>query len=258
MSYEHFYWFLDRKAANRVLRTAWKAFLERYPWDAQELRQLLEFAVEPSPKERALRSILGTKTLAWTVSRSVPALYLVHQVVHHVPALADRGGSVWFWDCHHFETLAINAVAARAFLDGRITARTLRAVFAIHGEYIFDLQFDVAAIDAKDLQRLSRAVHGKAAGKPLFTWLGERPAEEGYHWIREADTKLFLDFVREAWAGNWPALPLNPEVADELELKPRKAHKFRGFPVARHLAAAAKTLAGRGLSCVRYFELEVM
>ena len=161
-----------------MLRTAWKAFLERHPWDAQELRQLLEFAVEPSPKERALRSILDTKTLAWTVSRSVPALYLVHQVVHHVPALADRGGSVWFWDCHHFETLAINAVAARAFLDGRITARTLRAVFAIHGEYVFDLQFDVAAIDAKDLQRLSRAVHGKAA-RPAAVHVARRPSGRG-------------------------------------------------------------------------------
>ena len=64
--------------------------------------------------------------------------------------------------------------------------------------------------------------------------------------------------MREAWAGNWPALPLDPEVADEMELKPRKAHKFRGFPIARHLAAAAKKLAGRDLSCVRYFELEVM
>ncbi len=236
----------------------WTKFLELHPWGDEELRKMLEFAVEPTPSDRTIRNILNTRTLAWTVAHSVPALYVVHEVVHHIPALERQGGTVWFWDCRDFETLAVNAVAARAFLDGRITARTLRAVFSIHGEYVLDLQFDLQRIDLPALQKVERAIHAKAAGRPLFSWLGDRPAEEGYYWLREAETKLFNDFVLEAWAGNWPMLPLDPEVAQGLELKRAKQHKFRQLPIAKRLAAAAKKLAGRDLAMVRYFELEVM
>ncbi len=258
MSYEHFYWFLDRKATDAVLRLPWKAFLERHPWEAQELRSTLQFVVEPSPGERAIRSILEKRTLAWTVSRSTPALYLVNEVVHHVPALERKGGTVWFWDCRDFETLAINAVAARAFLDGRIPPRTLRAVFGIHGEYVLDLQFDLTRIHAAELLRVERAIHAKADGRPLFSWLGDHPAEEGYYWLREAETTLFTGFLQQAWAENWPMLPVDPEVTEGLELKPAKVHKFRQLPIARKLASAVKTLAGRDLAVVRYFELEAL
>jgi hypothetical protein len=258
MTYEHFYWFVDRRAADSVLRMPWKAFLELHPWKEGELRHMLEFAVEPTPGARAIASILGTKTLAWTVAHSNPALYVVNEIVEHVPALRRRGGTVQFWDCHNFETLVLNAVAARAFLDGRITPRTLRAAFAIHGEYVLDLQFDVPEIAPAALRRVGRAISAKSDGRPLFSWLGNRPAEAGYHCIREADTKLFTRFVQQAWAENWPMLPLDPEVADELELKPGKEYKARNFPMARKLAAAAKKLAGRDLCLVRYFELEVI
>jgi hypothetical protein len=258
MTYEHFYWFVDRKATDSVLRMPWKAFLECHPWKDEELRSVLEFAVEPTPGARAIRSMLDTKTLAWTVSRSEPALYVVNEIVEHVPALRRSGGTVEFWDSHNFESLVLNAVAARAFLDGRITPRTLRAVFAIHGEYVLDLQFDVPAIEPTGLRRIERAISAKSDSRPLFSWLGTRAAGEGYHWLREADTDLFGTFIQQAWAENWPMLPLDPEVADELELKSGKEYKVRNFPLARRLAAAAKKQAGRNLCLVRYFELEVL
>jgi hypothetical protein len=258
MSYEHFYWFVDRKAADSVLRMPWQAFLESHPWKADELRGMLEFAVEPTPGPRAIRSMLDTKTLAWTVSRSRPALHVVNEIVEHVPSLRRRGGTVEFWDSHNFETLVLNAVAARALLGGRIAPRTLRAVFAIHGEYVLDLQFDVPSIDPAGLRRIERAISAKADSRPLFSWLATRPADEGYHSLREADTELFGRFIQQAWAENWPMLPLDPEVADELELKPAKEYTVRNFPLARRLAAAAKKLAGRRLCLVRYFELEVL
>jgi hypothetical protein len=258
MSYGHFYWFVDRKATDAVLRMPWKAFLECHPWNEDELRSMLEFAVEPTPGTRAMRSMLDTRTLAWTVSRSNPALYVVHEIAEHVPALRRRGGTVEFWDCHDFETLVLNAVAARAFLDGRITPRTLRAVFAIHGEYVLDLQFDLPAIDPAGLRRIERAISAKSDSRPLFPWFGTRIADEGYHTLREADTELFGRFLQQAWAGNWPLLPLDPEVADELELKRAKEYTVRSFPLARRLAAAAKKLDGRNLCVVRYFEVEVL
>jgi len=258
MSYEHFYWFLDRKASDAVLRMPWPRFLERHPWNEEELRHLLEFAVEPSPSARTLRSILATRTLAWTVDHSTPALYLVHEIVRHVPSLDRMGGTVWFWDCEDFETLAVNAVAARAFLEGRITARTLRAVFAIHGEYVLDLQFDLQRVAPGALQKVERAIHARPDGRPLFAWLGDGKAEEGYYWLREADTRLFLDFVQQAWAERWPMLPLDPEVTDGLDLKPARQHTLRHLPIGRKLAAAAKKLAGRDLAVVRYFELEAL
>jgi hypothetical protein len=258
MSYEHFYWFLDRKAADTALRMPWKRFLERHPWEEAELRQVLEFAVEPSPGARALKTILDTRTLAWTVQHASPALYLVQEIVTHVPALNRKGGLVAFLDCRDFETLAINAAAARAFVDGRIDARTLRAVFAIHGEYVLDLQFDLRAAEPGVLRKIERAIHAGPERRPLFSWLPGQAEEEGYYWLREADTKLFTDFVLKAWTGNWPMLPLDPEVVDGLELKPSKRAGFRQLPIAEKLATAAKKLRGRDLALVRYFELEVI
>jgi hypothetical protein len=258
MSYEHFYWFFDRKATDKVLRATWSAFLERHPWKEEALRQLLEFAVDPTPGPRAVRSILDTRTLAWTVAHSTPALFVVNEIVEHVPALARKGGFIAFSDCRDFETLAVNAVAARAFLDGRIGARTLRAVFAVHGEYVLDLQFDLQRVETSGLLEVERAIHARSDSKPLFAWLGKRPADAGYYWLREADTTLFVEFVQQAWAGSWPMLPLDPEVVVGLDLKPAKVHTFRHLPIARKLATVAKKLAGRDLALVRYFELEVL
>jgi hypothetical protein len=258
MGYEHFYWYLDRRATDSILRMSWEAFLEQHPWDEKLLHAVLEFAVEPSPSAQTIRSILNTRTLAWTVSHSTPALYLVNEIVQHVPALKRKGGEIQFWDCSPFETLVLNAVAARAFLERRITPRMLRAVFAIHDEYVLDLQFDVPRIEPAMLRRVDKAVHAKSDDRPLFGWLDVRPPVEGYHWIREADTKLFNSFVQQAWAENWPMLPLDPEVVDELDLKHSKECKFRSSPLAKRLAAAAKKLDGRGLCLIRYFELEVL
>jgi hypothetical protein len=258
MSYEHFYWFLDRKAADAVLRMPWKRFLERHPWKEDELRQVLEFAVEPSPGARALKTILDTRTLAWTVQHASPALFLLQEIVNHVPALDRKGGVVAFLDCRDFETLAVNAVAARAFVDGRIDARTLRAVFAIHGEYVLDLQFDMQAVEPGVLAKVERAIHAGRERRPFFPWLRGQTEEDGYYWLREAETRLFTDFVLKAWAGNWPMLPLDPEVVDGLELKPSKRTGFRQLPIAEKLAAAAKKLRARELAVVRYFELEVL
>jgi|WetSurMetagenome_2_1015567.scaffolds.fasta_scaffold25244_2 hypothetical protein len=257
MSYEHFYWFLDRKAADAVLRMPWTRFLERHSWPEDELQQVLEFAVEPSPGPKKIRSMLQSRTLAWTVQHAAPALYLVDEIIQRVPAVEKKGAIVPFWDCQDFETLAINAAAARAFIDGRIPARMLRAVFAIHGEYVLDLQFDLQRVEPGVLQKVERAIQAGPEPRPFFSWLKKGQSDEGYYWLRESDTKLFLQFVTEAWAGNWPLLPLDPEVMTGLELD-AKTLKFRRLPLARKLAAAAKKLAGRDLALVRYFELEVL
>jgi len=105
---------------------------------------------------------------------------------------------------------------------------------------------------------VERAIHATSDTRPLFTWLGNRPAEVGYYWLREADTRLFTEFVQQAWAGNWPMLPLDPEVVVALDLPAARVYKFRHLPIARRFAAAVKEVAGRDLALVRYFELEVL
>jgi hypothetical protein len=258
VSVEHFYWYLDRKAVESVLRLSWRDFLDRYPMDPAQAVELLDSAIEPHASERHVQSILRNKTLAWTVTHSTPALYVVNTIVHHVPALKRSGTEVWFWDCNHFETFAINAVAAAAFLEGRISGQTLRAVFAIHNEWMVEAQFDESMVSTADLRKLDKGLSAKIDARPLFSWLGDRPASEGYQWVREGDTALFNAFIQEAWTGNWPLLPLAKDVVELMELKPGKEYRIRNFPVARKLAAAAKKMANRRLCLVRYFELEVM
>ena len=76
MGIEHFYWFIDREVVDPVLEMSWKAFLRKYPWDRDDVDEVLNFAVEGEPETAAITGILEKRSLRWTIKRSSSAYLL--------------------------------------------------------------------------------------------------------------------------------------------------------------------------------------
>jgi hypothetical protein len=246
MGIEHFYWFIDREVIDPVLEMGWKAFLHKYPWERDEVDYVLNFAVEGEPDSTVITHILDNKTLRWTMKRSSPAYWFLNEVVHHVPALKLRCPEVWIYN---YSDLAIlEAAAVHGLLRGRISERTLWTVWNINGCGDPRASLD---LNRAEYRRVKAALNCGAVEKPIFPWQSDDCLTDGYRCLGIRDTRLFVDFLCQAWQENWDVLRLNEAVKKEIERTwmPR----FRDYPLASKLIACAKIGPLARPCVVRYF-----
>jgi hypothetical protein len=246
MTIEHFYWFIDRDVIDPVLGMSWKAFLRKYPWDRDEVDEVLSFAVKGEPDEDAISRILENQTLRWTMKRSSPAYWFLNEVVHHVPALKPRCPELWIHN--DFDLAILEAAAVHGFLIGRISERTLWTVYNINGRRDPSRWLELTRSEFK---RVKAALNCGAVEKPIFPWQSDDCLTGGYRCLGIRDTRLFIDFLCTAWQEHWSIMRLNEAV------RKRVADMFmpciRDYPLAPKLIACAKVVPLTRPCLVRYF-----
>ena len=246
MGIEHFYWFIDREMVDPVLEMSWKAFLRKYPWDRDDVDEVLNFAVEGEPETAAITGILEKRSLRWTIKRSSSAYWLLNVIVHHVPALTLRCPEVWLYN--PYDIAILDAAAVEGFLGGRISERTLWAVYNIDGRE------DPRAwlkLTRSEFKRVKAALDCGAVEKPIFPWQSDDCLHDGYRCLGIRDTRLFIDFLCTAWQEHLSIMRLNEAVRKEV------ADIFmpciRDYPLAPKLIACAKIIPLTRPCVLRYF-----
>jgi hypothetical protein len=238
MGMDHYYTVFDKVFFDPVWKLSWREFLRgnRTRWatdkelladgdTGRSLRELIRFVVDPEPDRVEIERVLASERLRETIKKSSPQLMLMDELLRHV-----RGGADHFISSDPVETpAALIGAAAKAFLDGRTTARTLAAVTSLHPidptEWI--------DLTKKEVARL-RAI--SAESRPPYAWQAPY-AFEDEEWagaLSVADTRRFITVVMRAWDENWPV----PTVADDIPARP--AGRFRDFDEARDLRKVAR------------------
>ena len=108
-------------------------------YNGESLRQLLAFSLEPTPTVKQLERMLATLTVSATVRRCHPQFWAMDEIMRQV--LGRPEDAIISLELDDISGLI--SVAARAFLDRKITAPTLWAVAKLHSAKFDDwLQLD--------------------------------------------------------------------------------------------------------------------
>jgi hypothetical protein len=248
MGIEHFYWFVDRAVVDPLLGLSWRGFLRKYPWRRHEVEELLAFALEPELEGSALADIVATRTLRWTMKRSTPSYYFLTEIIHHVPAVRRRCPEIWIEQLD--DTAVLLAAACEAFLQGRISALTLWAVYNIAGS---EDPCNCLQLSRVELARVEQAL-ACAVEKPIFPWQTEEALQDGYRCLRSVDTRRFIRFLAQAWAENWPAPRIRSGAMRESNWTGRTlVRRFRDAGLTRELTRSVKVAHLEKPCALRYF-----
>ncbi len=250
MGLEHFYWFVDRKVVDALLKMTWSEFLQYHPWRRNAVEELLTFVIEPEPDRATVERVLAEHSLRWTMKRAVPAYYFLNEIVHHVPDLERRCPEVWLGKNDVYQVAVLDAVAAEAYLAGRMNAADYWAVFNIDGQ---NDPSEWCHFSRAERVRIEHALLPGAVEKPIFCWQDEACLEDGYRCLRVRDTGRFIRFVRLAWRENWSVLRLRKDARQELEIPSGATPPFRDFELPRQLMACLEAQPLEGHCLVRYF-----
>jgi hypothetical protein len=248
MGIEHCYWFIDREVVDPVLEMSWQAFLRKYRWKRDDLYSVLDFAMAGDLDKAAISRIVENQTLRWTMKRCSLSYWFLDQVVYHVPTLRRRCPDVY--PQYLCESAVLDAASVEAFLNGRISEEMLWAVYNIDGRH--DPR-DSLRLSRRELWRVEVALGYGAVEKPVFAWQTEDCLDEGYRCLGLRDTKRFINFLHQAWEGNWPVPRLNEEVREELEV-PNKKLYFHDFDLPAKLIACLEKARPVKPCALQYFE----
>jgi hypothetical protein len=147
MSFTHYYYAINRKAAERVFDLTWNQFLDKYGWNRRRsqwpnIGGYFEFALdkpelpdEPTPEEIA--PILR-RTIRETLRHMTPAYFCMLLLGEQLGKRSFIRADI---DAENLESDldALNICAISAFLSGDIDARTLWCVLTIHSSELPDL-----------------------------------------------------------------------------------------------------------------------
>ena len=146
MSFTHYYYALNRKAAERVFDLTWNQFLEKFGWSKrsqwQNIGGFFEFGLDKpelsdEPTSEEIAPILR-RTIRETLRHMSPEYYCILELSYHLGkrsfVKSDIGAEGLEEDLD-----GLNVCAVWAFLDGDIDDRTLWCVFTLHEEWSSDL-----------------------------------------------------------------------------------------------------------------------
>jgi hypothetical protein len=236
----HYYYALDRKAAERVFDLTWNQFLEAFGWGKtqwEDIGEYLAFSVEPEPDDVA--PILP-QTIRETIPRMSPQYFCMIELSYQ---LGRRSFVKLELDAHNLEDdcVALISCGIRAFLNGDIDDRTLWCLMTIHKEWASGvLSPGVHELSKGERRRIKAARKRYGRGRPVFDWQTQEAVRDGHTALSEEDTRRFARFVQLAWRKNWPVYS---DVGPLL--------RFRDFKLAKKLHVAAPKLRGNCL--VRYY-----
>jgi hypothetical protein len=249
MSQTHYYYALNRKAAERITTLTWKQFLKKFGWRCppsqwENIGGYLSFALDrPRLPEQPTQEELAP-ILQWKIRETIPRmgpqyfmmLELSNQLGRHSFVKADVDA-----EKQEDEVDAINSGAIFGFLDGDIDDRTLWCVLTIHEDWASDL-FDRwnPPLPESDRDVINALKKRFGRCRPIFDWQTLRAVRDGHTVLHEEDTKRFVQFVELAWRENWPIWKAN-----------KRLRRFRDFDLARKLHAASPAMLGNCL--VHYY-----
>jgi hypothetical protein len=250
----HYYEFFDRAAVDRLWRLSWNTVMKRnrgrwfwstkvergaYGGENDTLRGLLAFAIEPEPSDKRVERMLARLSVGATARRCHPQFWAMDEIMRRV--LSHPAEAIFFVEVDDISGLV--AVAARAFLDRRITAATLWTVVKLHSAK----PGDWLGLDSKQSRAIDSALPWHRLWEPIYSWQDERACsdDDWTNCLGVSDTRRFADFVMQAYRENWGAVLLGEES------QPHSARRFRDFPGCVLLAKSMRRkLTGLQRPCV--------
>ena len=248
MGNTHYYYALNRKAAERVFDLTWNQFLEKFGWseDSQweSIGDYLSYCLgEPSWEEEPT-----PKQIAPTLRRSIRATlreestgyYCILELSYQLGKRSFVRSDINAEDLEE-DLDGLNICAVRAFLSGDIDDRTLWCIFTLNEGEEEEGSSDLldrfkTRLTKLDRRRILAAIGRFGPCEPLFEWQPASAVLDGHTVLCEEDTRRFVRFVRLAWRHNWPAYS-----------KKSRLLRFRNFKLARKLHAACPALLGNCL-----------
>lgn len=218
MGFDQYYQIIDRAVVDPLLKLTWPRFLKKYGWSGNAQWRsaedfLMKCALDPIPEDPAIvEDILARRTLRWTLRHSSPQFFcLIEGLLVHAPNIAKRCPGIQA-SCLD-EVAMFLAAALYGFLEGRISQRTLWAVFALHG---CANQLQWLEVPRNQARILRAALAPSLLPKPMFPWQDESCLDGQHFPLGLADSARFMKFLRRAWDENWPCLYLPHDLRYEL------------------------------------------
>jgi hypothetical protein len=245
MPQTHYYYSLNRKAAERIFDLTWNQFLEKFGWRDhtlfEDIGAYLAFGVDPEPEDPEEIAPILKWTIRATIRRTTPQYYMMlalsYQMGKRSFIRADIDAPRREDDCHALMTCAISL-----FVSGRIDDRTLWCVFMLPTEW-FPVKWssDFFANWTRGLTKVQRrrvhaALRRFGRHRPIFDWQPFSAVRDGHTVLCEEDTRRFVRFVRLAWRENWPVYQRDTGLVG-----------FRNLTLAKKLHTARPVLLGNCL-----------
>jgi hypothetical protein len=255
MSFEHFYQVIDRPAVNQLLGLTWPQFHRKYRWRHSQWPTaedfLWDFALADENDREQLSRILRTRTLRWTMLRSTAQFHFMVEMIVQAPDVSKQCPQFW---CQGLAaSYMFLGAAAKAFLDGRLSKRVLRTIFALN---VGPCELGGLNLRADDRQELEDALKPWQEPPGMFGWLQGRELFEGYCQLGLPDTQRFLKFVLQSWSESWPCPYLGRAERAELPSEAQKSPTMRDNEIAKTLVRwlrKSNNKQARNLTMFRYF-----
>jgi|GEM_PF-4415981 len=225
-----YYQFFDRAAAGELLAMPWKAILQRHPRSRRSIEELLAFALDNEPDDRAMERILATRTVRWTMKRSSPQYHFLAEVLYATWGHPCRHR---YADCDPAATPVLLAAAVNGFLAGKLRRSVLHAILKLNA---IGFATDWISLTRVEQRLVSQGWDPAQMASPIYPWQGSAAhLDDGDTGLGAADTRRLLSFLRTAWQENWATPRLN---ADTLKLRTSGSigpPRFRDFSLTHEL-----------------------
>jgi len=246
----HYYYAINRKAAERVFDLTWNQFLQKFGWSTRSQWQnfgdyLANCLDKPELPDEPTAAEIGPilrRTIRETVRYMSPQYFCILELGFHLGKRsfirADIEAGRLEDDCHTLMTCAISL-----FLSGRIDDRTLWCVFMLPTEW-FPVKWSSGffASWTKGLTKVERRrVHAALRRfgrrcRPIFDWQPVSAVRDGHTVLCEEDTRRFARFIELAWRKNWP-----------IAMRDSREVGFRSLELAKKLHRTCPTFLGNCL-----------
>lgn len=191
VSNTHEYTFFDRAKLDRALGLKWSAFDKSYPgWGQWESAKqfLTDWAIELP--EDAVDRLLATKTVRATMRSAEDQFHFLWGILD-AKQLHAGGTDIPKGEFEYADQIV--SCASAAFTRGELTLAGLTAVYQLHASWVGPLK----GVPRK----IARAVMSPPT--PMFPDMPDL-APPGGDALGVVHTRLFFDFLRRAWKGQWP------------------------------------------------------
>jgi hypothetical protein len=248
MPQTHYYYAINRKAAERIFDLTWNKFLQKFGWNKRRsqwsnIGGYLAFCLGSLPEDPTAEEIapILRRSIRETVRQKSVGYFCIL-------LLGEQFGKTSFIranidaerledDCRALMTCAISL-----FLSGHIDDRTLWCVFTLPDEW-FPLKWssDVFAgwtsgLTKVQRRRLHAVTRRFGRCRPIFDWQPVSAVRDGHTVLCEEDTRRFARFIKIAWRKNWP-----------ITMRDSHLVGFRSLELAKKLHRASPEFLGNCL-----------
>ena len=255
MPQTHYYYAINRKAAERVFDLTWNQFLDKYGWSRRRsqwpnIGGYLSFCLGNLPEEPTAEEIapILRRSIRETLRQKSAGYFCMLLLGQQLGKRSFIKSNV---DAERLEEDldGLNVAAVWGFLFGDIDDRTLWSVLTLNQQSVSDLfKRWKNKLTKTERHRIHAAIRrvgavsdspGESSCRPLFDWQSISAVRDGHSVLAEEDTRRFVRFLRLAWEQNWPVYSDGP----------RLLH-FRDFELARRLHRACQGFLG---NCLVYY-----